>query len=41
MNADTYILQLPHVLLKSKKLLPEDSGIYYVILKNWNLTPFL
>ena len=34
MNADTYILQLPHVLLKSKELLPEDSGIYYVIDEN-------
>lgn len=34
MNADTYILQLPYVLLQSKELLPEDSGIYYVIDEN-------
>ncbi|MBW4547729.1 MAG: hypothetical protein KME25_25290 [Symplocastrum torsivum CPER-KK1] len=31
MNADEYILQLCHIALKSRELLPEQSGIYYVL----------
>ena len=31
MNADEYILQLSHLGLTSKELLPEQSGIYYVL----------
>jgi predicted GIY-YIG superfamily endonuclease len=31
MSADEYILQLPHTDIKSRGLLPEKSGIYYVL----------
>jgi excinuclease UvrABC nuclease subunit len=31
MNADEDILQLPHIALKNRAILPELSGIYYVI----------
>lgn len=31
MSADEHILQLPHISLKSRMLLPEESGIYYVV----------
>ena len=31
MSADEHILQLPHISLKSRTLLPEESGIYYVV----------
>ena len=31
MNADEYSLQLCHIALKSRELLPEQSGIYYVL----------
>ena len=31
MNADEHILQLPHIGLKNRAILPELSGIYYVI----------
>jgi len=31
MHADEYILQLSHLGLTSKELLPEQSGIYYVL----------
>jgi len=31
MNADEYILQLCHLGLNSRELLPENSGIYYVL----------
>jgi hypothetical protein len=31
MNADEYILQLCHLGLNSRELLPESSGIYYVV----------
>jgi hypothetical protein len=31
MHADEYILQLSHIPLKSRELLPEQSGIYYVL----------
>ncbi|AVH66941.1 GIY-YIG nuclease family protein [Nostoc sp. 'Peltigera membranacea cyanobiont' N6] len=31
MNANEYILQLPHISIKSRELLPENSGIYYVL----------
>ncbi|HEY9297391.1 MAG TPA: hypothetical protein VIQ31_13665, partial [Phormidium sp.] len=31
MSADEQILQLPHISLKSRTLLPEESGIYYVV----------
>lgn len=35
MNADQHILQLPHLGLKSRQLLPEQSGIYYVLDENF------
>lgn len=31
MHADEYILRLPHIGLNSRELLPEQSGIYYVV----------
>jgi hypothetical protein len=31
MSADEHILQLPYISLKSRTLLPEESGIYYVV----------
>jgi hypothetical protein len=31
MSADEHILQLPHISLNSRTLLPEESGIYYVV----------
>ena len=31
MHADEYILQLSHLSLTNKELLPEQSGIYYVL----------
>lgn len=31
MKADEHILQLPHISLKSRDLLPEQSGIYYIL----------
>ncbi|HEY9850831.1 MAG TPA: hypothetical protein V6D28_15295 [Leptolyngbyaceae cyanobacterium] len=31
MKADEYILQLPHIGLKSRQLLPDRAGIYYVL----------
>ncbi|MEG3925451.1 MULTISPECIES: hypothetical protein [unclassified Microcoleus] len=34
MSADEHILQLPHISLKSRTLLPEESGIYYVVDEN-------
>ncbi|MEG4446308.1 hypothetical protein QUB47_21405 [Microcoleus sp. AT9_B5] len=34
MSADEHILQLPHISLNSRTLLPEESGIYYVVDEN-------
>ena len=34
MNAENYILQLSHLGLNSRELLPENSGIYYVLDEN-------
>ncbi|MEH2325409.1 MAG: hypothetical protein V7K32_17995 [Nostoc sp.] len=31
MNINEYILQLPHTSIKNRELLPEKSGIYYVL----------
>ncbi|MDZ8223395.1 hypothetical protein [Nostoc sp. ChiVER01] len=31
MNQNEYILQLPHINIKNRELLPENSGIYYVL----------
>ncbi|MFB2877135.1 GIY-YIG nuclease family protein [Floridanema aerugineum] len=31
MKVDEHLLQLPHISLKSRELLPEKSGIYYVL----------
>ncbi|MHC5727498.1 MAG: GIY-YIG nuclease family protein, partial [Nostoc sp.] len=31
MNATEYILHLPHISIKNRELLPENSGIYYVL----------
>ncbi|MBD2303152.1 GIY-YIG nuclease family protein [Nostoc sp. FACHB-190] len=31
MNADEYILKLPNIALRSRELLPEQPGIYYVV----------
>ena len=31
MNANEYILQLPHRSIKNRELFPENSGIYYVL----------
>ncbi|MDJ1177279.1 hypothetical protein PJF56_00210 [Roseofilum sp. BLCC_M91] len=34
MKGDRHLLQLPHIPLQTKELLPESSGIYYVLDKS-------